>query len=357
MFHGGIHTRRTTTRADESSMMTGEESSSAEERRRTLVDPNVLMNKNKIVVVIILLLLLLPIGLVYRWVTQLAVPPDETNDASIRLSISKQQHVSQQKNETNMKQTGGVGEETLIMDGQPQQQLMTVKNEKLAHSELESYCNKKFELEQGPRPIPDASVWMLLKKLYVDHFVKVGIGSFESSAIMRPSLLVPYKVGQVEKGGGRGLFATRDIPKFTHIYNGTGTHATFSKANLMKYMRLVHEYTQALDLSLQTNNATVNNKKDLVCDLLHWNYHEYDEKKEVYYYILCLDDSSLMNHNEKHPNVGNCLENLFGNKGSFATKDFCHENLFALRDITAGEEIVENYGRFDLEYVNGKLKE
>ena len=210
------------------------------------------------------------------------------------------------------------------------------------------------------RPLHNESTWMLLRGAY-----QGVVGPQRSSIALttkfdttnsvnyHSGFHVPYYTGQVPRGVGRGVFSSLPIAKDTLVWTAETNSARFSTGA---------QFRQFL-LSIPN---------DLACDVMIWSYCQYvdddddndeeedDEKEEeeedisdMKLVIQCdLDDGSFVNtgdgtvyenYEEEEDgelgaaNIG-MPEHLIGlHKG---------ENLYALRDIDAGEQILVNYGEF-----------
>lgn len=83
----------------------------------------------------------------------------------------------------------------------------------------------------------------------------------------------------------------------------------------------------------------------MACDVLQWAYayeNDYwgDDEEDESVTVGCdLDESSLLNHGDKG----------VANVGYIDPDDFVHAPIVALRNIEAGEELLEDYDVFDEE--------
>jgi hypothetical protein len=187
-------------------------------------------------------------------------------------------------------------------------------------------CDKLYEAE---RPIPSAETWMKIRQAYVDV---VGISK---STIGEPNqvdgFLVPIEVRQ-SPGKGRGVFAAEDIPRGQHVHSGAGQQAQFENGP---------DFKKFLD-SLSDEG--------LVCEMLQFNYlyMDGDDKEDEDNICMCveLDNASLMNtidHEHEPVDVG-CLP-----EWNDRSPGGCDDNMYALRDIKKGDEILMDYAAFPFE--------
>lgn len=199
---------------------------------------------------------------------------------------------------------------------------LLLKHSMTAHDILHIYdCDKAW---QTTRPIPDVNTWKLLRDLYVTI---VGPEQSSLSSSSDSSFLVPIEARQsVGTGGGRGIFATQSVKKGDHIWSGTGNLAYFHKRN---------DYFRFIELVHSVNNV-------LACEIVHWSYRSppnYDRE----HIVVDIEEGALRNTGSpKQPNNMGCngMATVIN-----ATNELCAENLFALRDIAAGEELLCSYSR------------
>lgn len=174
-------------------------------------------------------------------------------------------------------------------------------------------CNKAWS---AGRTIPDENVWKALRDIYANL-----IGSENSSLENNKenAFLVAYEIGRVDVGGGRGVFAKENIPTGTHVWNGEGLLAYFTeKKDYMKFIDSVHK------------NATTTT---WICDMIEWSYSDKD------YWVADLEDSAMINADRTGTRNVGCSSSV-----NTTNERFCEENLYALRDITRGEELRMTYG-------------
>ena len=193
------------------------------------------------------------------------------------------------------------------------------------------------------RPLHNESTWMLLRGAYqgvagpmkstIGRSVDSGIVSNSDNKNYRTSMSyesgfrIPYYTGQVPNGVGRGVFAALPIDKGTHIWTASTNSARFHSGQ---------DFRQFL-ISIPT---------DLACDVLIWSYvqYVYDDSENEKLAIQCdLDDGSFVNTADipEEANVGTASGHDEVNDGKMQA-----QNLFALRDIEAGEQLLVDYGEF-----------
>jgi len=191
-----------------------------------------------------------------------------------------------------------------------------------SQEEFDHHLNCDAIIKAG-RPLPNDETWVILRKTY-----RQIVG--DDSTISRRDDVDGFDVGVpihagISPGKGRGLFATQDIPQGTRVWTSRRQCACFYEGDSFR------KFLASLPTSL-------------ACDVLMWAYVEdfgYDEGE-----LLCcdLDKASLMNTKEKgeDANVGCVREVASKYKGG------CADNIFALRTIRAGEEILCDYDDFDV---------
>eukprot|EP00593_Proboscia_inermis_P003478 CAMPEP_0171310866 /NCGR_PEP_ID=MMETSP0816-20121228/21058_1 /TAXON_ID=420281 /ORGANISM="Proboscia inermis, Strain CCAP1064/1" /LENGTH=258 /DNA_ID=CAMNT_0011795237 /DNA_START=20 /DNA_END=796 /DNA_ORIENTATION=- len=218
-------------------------------------------------------------------------------------------------------------------------------------------CDNFFSIDSPPRPIHNASTWMMMRGVYL------GIVGPERSSIHQPishqsGFGVPFEVVQNFKG--RGVFAALDpdkpvdeegmpekgnmVPKGTLVWTSRQQSAHFSTGE--EYRRFLHSIPD-----------------DIACDVLQWAYvqsfadEEYrnnpkvkNKRKGAARVCVDLDEGSFMNSggwsdysydtDEEVANVG-CDE-----EAALEFEGGCARNYFALRDIMMDEEFLCSYGDF-----------
>jgi hypothetical protein len=181
-------------------------------------------------------------------------------------------------------------------------------------------CNILFESE---RQIPSTETWMKMRQAYVDV-----VGSSEST-IGEPNevdgFFAPIEVQQ-SPGKGRGLFAAEDIPRGQHIWSGAIQMATFDSG--LDYKKFLGSISD-----------------DDACDVLQYAYvvilGDDAENQDNARICVDLDNGSIMNSVDfDHDTVdAGCLP-----EWNDRFRGGCDLNLYALRDIKKGDEILMDYG-------------
>mmetsp|Transcript_31489 Transcript_31489/g.47602 ORF Transcript_31489/g.47602 Transcript_31489/m.47602 type:complete len:254 (-) Transcript_31489:345-1106(-) len=189
-------------------------------------------------------------------------------------------------------------------------------------------CENVFR--EGPRPIHNASTWMLLRGMY--HGIVGPVESTIGPPITHEhGFFFQVEIRQNEKG--RSVFAAESIPEGSLIWN---------TRNTARFRNGAH-YRQLL--------ASVDT--DISCDIIQWAYVQ--EKDELLFVSVDLDPGILINSGtsifksdgltkrKKRDNVQNmgC-----DRKAASRFPGGCTENYFALRDIDKGEELLLDYGDF-----------
>ena len=208
----------------------------------------------------------------------------------------------------------------------------------------ELHCNEFFA-EDSLRPIHNESTWMLLRGVY--HAI---VGPNQSTLrtplthYPKNGFLVDVYVGQ-SPGIGRGVFAGQHIAEGEPVWSSTGVTAYFSSGE--QYRRFL--------LSIPP---------DLACDALQWCYCEMVDRDQIKrrlrnetenandvetgrksLAIACdLDEGSFVNmgDTEDDSNIGCTVEF----REQYLNGQPCAGNLYALRDILAGEQLLVDYGEF-----------
>jgi hypothetical protein len=175
-----------------------------------------------------------------------------------------------------------------------------------------------------PRPLYSQDMWMRLRKAYVDI-----VGSTKSSigteALVEDGFLLSVEVKQAP-GKGRGLFAAEDIYRGQHIWISKQT-ASFDSGE---------DFTNFLD-ALEVGEA---------CDVIQWSYvHAISGAADegATQISTDLDNMTFINQimtDDEDPDAG-CLPEWEARHPGGRSM-----NIYALRDIKDGEEILMNYGEF-----------
>ena len=187
-------------------------------------------------------------------------------------------------------------------------------------------CSLLFE---SKRPIHNESTWMLFRGLY--HGI-VGVSeSTISPLVYEHGIQIPYYIGY-HSLRGRGIYAKEAVPKGSVIWNTRQT-ACFKKGELYR------EFLMSLP-------------RELACDVLQWAYvidrdkgygGKVTQPKETQNMNICvdLDEGIYMNTGEQLEDNAGCELNA-----SESVPGGCKDNIFALKDIKANEEILVNYRDF-----------
>jgi hypothetical protein len=171
-----------------------------------------------------------------------------------------------------------------------------------------------------PRPLYSQDMWMRLRQAYVEI-----VGSTDSSIGTEATALDGFAISAEVKqapGKGRGLFAAEDIPRGQLIWMSSKQTATFESGE---------DFKNFLDL-LEVDEA---------CDVIQWSYVEgtttsNEGDMEI---STDLDNMTFVNSSEEDedPDAGCLPEWEARDPGG------CIMNVYALRDIKNGEEILVDY--------------
>lgn len=192
-------------------------------------------------------------------------------------------------------------------------------------------CEK---LREKPQAVPDRTYWTQVRDAYVQAVrserstISWPLSSAATSSSHHDNndhdkfsgMAVPIEV-KITSEKGRGVYAAeQDIPKGTSVYLTSRYNAIFTEddqAAFEKFLSIL-SWEQA-------------------CDMLQWCYgYEYDEEDDIG--VACgLDEGSLFNHEKEE----------FANVGYPTDHDDDVDHMIALRDIHAGEELVQDYETFD----------
>jgi len=144
-------------------------------------------------------------------------------------------------------------------------------------------------------------------------------------------------VSKVSPGRGRGVFAAEDIKKGTRVWTSKHQSAQFRDGeSYRKFLAAI--------------------PADFACDVIMWAYvHDLGENDELDLTISCdLDEGSFINSagwdDGAVANIG-CIDDMEeAFVDEYIDEEYrdsgCPENLFALQNIKAGEEILCTYGDF-----------
>ena len=195
-------------------------------------------------------------------------------------------------------------------------------------------CNKIFKTT---RPVHSEPTWALIRQAYEDA---AGVEQLETPPVSEwvggTGFKFKVEVRQ-SRGKGRGVFAVESIRKGEHVWAPTHT-AVFSSGP--SYRRFLAALTA-----------------ELACDVIQWayvqrgfevqpeceaaarygpRYADYDPTARI---VVDLEQSSFTNS-------GRGISCDPDSKAAATTPGGCHGNLFAMRDIRPGEEILCDYGMF-----------
>jgi len=157
--------------------------------------------------------------------------------------------------------------------------------------------------------------WTLMRSGYLGV---VGPKKATIKLNYRSGMKVPFRVGH-SPGRGRGVFTVDDIPKGTLVWTSEHTAAFETGLEFRRFLQMLPDH--------------------MVCDLLIWCYTAMDG--QIHYIGCDLDEGSLFNTYDERAEY-----NIGGLKGIQVSYK-ANEKIYALRDITAGEELVTSYGSFD----------
>jgi hypothetical protein len=171
-----------------------------------------------------------------------------------------------------------------------------------------------------PRPSYSQDMWIRLRQAYVDI-----VGSTNSTIGTEVSaddgFVISTEVKQAP-GKGRGLFAAEDIPRGQFIWSSKQTASFYSGEDFKGFLDLL--------------------ELDEACDVLQWSYVDANPggaDEDATQISTDLDNGTLVNHGDE-ADAGCLPEWEARHPGG------CIENVYALRDIKKGEEILVDYGEF-----------
>ena len=304
-----------------------------------------------LLVVLATLLLLLPSSGAKKATS--ATPASSNNDST------SQQQCANTNMVTNTINTNNEEDDAWRLPGTPLSRTTGTTDDFWEHLQ----CDDVFATT---RPLHNESTWMLLRGAYqgivgphqssiVPKANNNNNNNNNSSVSYESGFFVPYYTGQVPGGVGRGVFTARPIAKDTLVWTADTNSARFTTGA---------QFRQFL-LSIPT---------DLACDVLIWSYCLYiddddddddadsdeenannNEQEERKLAIQCdLDDGSFVNTGDD--TIYENYEEEDFEDGELGVANIGYpehlrdlyeeENLYALRDIEAGEQILVNYGEF-----------
>lgn len=207
--------------------------------------------------------------------------------------------------------------------------------------ELEDWLECWDVYEQG-RPVHSHDDWVALRNAY-----RQVVGEEHSSLLPNDDINGfgnVQVIANVSPGKGRGVFATQHIHKGTLVWTSRHQSAQFKSG-------------------LEFRTFLTRISREMACDVLMWAYvHDVGTDEQHKYRISCdLDEGSFINsarfedaeqHEGDEANIG-CIDEFdddYIQEYLHESADSgCPENLFALRDIKAGEEILCVYADFALQ--------
>jgi hypothetical protein len=177
-------------------------------------------------------------------------------------------------------------------------------------------CSRIFN--ESERPIYDLEMWMTLRRVYRDH---AGENStFELTEQDGFSVAVEAKQSP---GKGRSIYAAQDIRRGDHIACTATQEAEFDSGT--SYKRFL---------------ATL--PEDMACDLLIWAYVLIPDEnvRETARIYVDLEIGALMNsvYSPEETTDAGCLP-----EWNDLHPGGCGDNIYALRDIRKGQEILMDY--------------
>jgi hypothetical protein len=190
------------------------------------------------------------------------------------------------------------------------------------------------------RPVHSQADWVTLRNAY-----RNVVGPEHSSLLPNDDLdgfgTVPVHAKMSDEKG-RGVYALDTIPQGTLVWTSRHQSAQFTTG-------------------LQFRKFLASISVPMACDVLMWAYvHNIGTPERKKYRISCdLDAGSFINsaqfegadHDETEANIG-CIDEFDDDEMDDNLREHadsgCPENLFALRDIEPGEEILCRYGDFAL---------
>jgi hypothetical protein len=172
------------------------------------------------------------------------------------------------------------------------------------------------------KPLPSLDDWNFLRRTYtqiVDNAIKPWNDDLIPPTLgysILPGVPVPPPYyAKHSPGKGRGLFASRFIPKGELVHDGTVSEVIFP--NAMKFREFVFSLP-----------------RDYACDAAEWVWMQQLEKDGGYHLLMGINISALMNSggadwgDKKSKTVNAVPENEYSGK------------FYATRDIEEGEEIL-----------------
>ena len=124
--------------------------------------------------------------------------------------------------------------------------------------------------------------------------------------------------------GGKGVFVTEDITRGTMIWECSTDNCKFftTEADVEAYVK------------------SLSNE-----ELVHFLEHAYCDQGAV---IEMQDEAQFWNHSERNPNTGNMPKDMVATEAGEEYKPEYSRNTYAVRDISAGEELLDNYDTYEV---------
>jgi hypothetical protein len=203
------------------------------------------------------------------------------------------------------------------------------------YSHLE--CSTIFQQQSEERtrpPIYTLEMWMTMRRAYHDI-----LGDYASMELAEQDgffLAVEVKDFPEDSSKGRSVYAAQDIQQGDHLWTGARQVAKFDSGT--NYKRFLASLS-----------------KDMACDVLAWAYvqvlGEQDDVRENARICVSLDGGSFMNSvewpEEETVDAG-CLP-----EWNDLHPGGCQDNLYALRDIQKGQEILMDWAAGGSSFVLG----
>jgi hypothetical protein len=169
-----------------------------------------------------------------------------------------------------------------------------------------------------PRPVYSQDVWMRLRQAYID-IVGSADSSIGSEVSAEDGFAISTEVKQAP-GKGRGLFAAEDISRGQLIWSASKQTASFETGE---------DFKSFLDLL----------EEDEACDVIQWSYVDGTDGDDTEI-STDLENMTFANSDTEDPNAGCLPEWEARHPGG------CIMNVYALRFIKKGEEILVDYHEF-----------
>ena len=207
---------------------------------------------------------------------------------------------------------------------------------------MENYLKCDWQKE---RPIHDSATWIGMREAYIS-IVGTVWATVELDAYRRfeTAFKVPFESRQ-SPGKGRGLFALKEIPKGTRLYDFSQSAQFRTKSEFVEFLRILQPH--------------------LACDILIWSYvQDFGENdKESLRIVADLDPGSYCNDGSfQKGNMGwlgpfgniawgfkedyPSYAKLIRRNGTVRQDAFKSAPLVATKKIRKGDELLCMYGQF-----------